>query len=331
MVMPGESDRTRKPPTRGVGSSVLAQTTIQRRPTAPVEKIFRPVSDQPPGTRRAVVAGSPPRAGVPSSGSTRSALIRTGRDPDSATTSAYSAAGHVSCRACAACCSRVIARDQGDRRVAAAQRVQDGDGLGQARAGTAVALGDGRRQQPGRVHGLDPGGGEGPGPVVGLGALRPARPSPRAGSQDRAPGRSCGQGRRVEAGRFGDVLGPHHADDLDGHCRCSSGPVWRGDPDRRRRSLRLVNPSKSLLLWNLVYADLDLLGTHGFTVLTGGRCQLSSRTRPGPLGQKSRSSRRRVGRPGPARYRPGTGTRCAWPSGPGSSRCQLAIKPSDIV
>ena len=109
MVMPGESDRTTKPPTRGSGSSVLAQTTIQRRPTAPVEKIFRPVSDQPPGTRRAVVAGRPPRAGVPSSGSTRSALIRTGRALDSATASSYSSAGHVCCRACAACCIRVIA------------------------------------------------------------------------------------------------------------------------------------------------------------------------------------------------------------------------------
>ena len=109
MVIPGESDRTRKLPTRGTGSSVLAQTAIQRKPTAPVEKIFRPVSDQPPGPRRAVVAGSPPRAGVPSSGSTRSALIRTGRVADSAITSAYSSAGQVSCRACAACWNSVIA------------------------------------------------------------------------------------------------------------------------------------------------------------------------------------------------------------------------------
>ena len=58
---------------RGAGSSVVAQTAIQRRPTAAVEKIFRPVSDQPDAPRRAVVAGSPPRASVSSSGSTRSA------------------------------------------------------------------------------------------------------------------------------------------------------------------------------------------------------------------------------------------------------------------
>ena len=170
MVMPGASDRTRKPPTLGVGSSVLAQTTIQRKPTAPVEKIFRPVRDQPPGTRRAVVAGSPPRAGVPSSGSTRSALIRTGRDTDSATTSAYSAAGHVSCRACAACCSSVIAvirATDGSPRPSACRMA---DGLGQSRAGAAVAFGNGRRQQAGRVDGLDPRGGERPGPVILLGA-----------------------------------------------------------------------------------------------------------------------------------------------------------------
>ena len=87
MLMPGESVRTRKLPTRAGSSSVRAQTTIQRSPTAPVEKIFRPLSHQVPECQRATVAGSPPRAGVPSSGSTRSALISTGRSADSCRTS----------------------------------------------------------------------------------------------------------------------------------------------------------------------------------------------------------------------------------------------------
>ncbi len=87
MLMPGESARTRKLPTRAGSSSVRAQTTIQRSPTAPVEKIFRPFSHQVPECQRAMVAGSPPRAGVPSSGSTRSALISTGRPADSCRTS----------------------------------------------------------------------------------------------------------------------------------------------------------------------------------------------------------------------------------------------------
>ena len=66
MLMPGESARTRKLPTRAGSSSVRAQTTIQRSPAAPVENVFLPLSSQVPECQRATVAGSPPRAGVPS-------------------------------------------------------------------------------------------------------------------------------------------------------------------------------------------------------------------------------------------------------------------------
>lgn len=60
---------------RGRVSSVRTKTSPQASAGAPVEKILRPVTDQPPSAvRRATVAGRPPRAGVPSSGSTRSAL-----------------------------------------------------------------------------------------------------------------------------------------------------------------------------------------------------------------------------------------------------------------
>ena len=87
MLMPGESVRTRKLPTRTGSSSVRAQTTIQRSPAAPVAKIFRPLSSHVPECQLATVAGSPPRAGVPRSGSTRSALISTGRPADSSRSS----------------------------------------------------------------------------------------------------------------------------------------------------------------------------------------------------------------------------------------------------
>ena len=52
-----------------------------------MEKIFRPVirhSLSPPLVLLATVFGRPPRAGVPSSGSTLSALISTGSVTDSA-------------------------------------------------------------------------------------------------------------------------------------------------------------------------------------------------------------------------------------------------------
>lgn len=86
MVIPGASLRTRNMPVRGGSSSVRANTIIQRSPSAPVEKIFRPDSSHPSPVRRAVVAGSPPRDGLPSSGSTRNALISTGLALDSSTT-----------------------------------------------------------------------------------------------------------------------------------------------------------------------------------------------------------------------------------------------------
>ena len=76
MVMPGVSLRTSQLPTSGTASSLRAQTDSQVRRGTPVEYTLRPLMRQPSGVRRAVVAGRPPRAGVPSSGSTRSALIR---------------------------------------------------------------------------------------------------------------------------------------------------------------------------------------------------------------------------------------------------------------
>ena len=84
IVMPGASLLTRKLPTCGSASSVRAQTAMYRSPTAPVEKIFRPVTCHPRAVLAAIVFGRPPRAGVPSSGSTRSALISTGSAADSA-------------------------------------------------------------------------------------------------------------------------------------------------------------------------------------------------------------------------------------------------------
>ena len=175
----------------GLGSSVLAQTTIQRRPTAPVEKIFRPVSDQPPGTRRAVVAGRPPRAGVPSSGSTRSALIRTGRALDSATASSYSVGGPRLLPGLRGVLHQGHRADQRDRRVAAAQRVHDGDGLGQSRARDRRGVRRWSRsaaRQRARPRSRRRGR-----PRSGrwLRRPRPAPPSPRAGSPGQAPGRSC--------------------------------------------------------------------------------------------------------------------------------------------
>lgn len=63
--MPGEPPGTRNVPTRGSGSSVVAHTRNQSRPSAPVTKRLVPLSDQPSGVRRASVEGSPPRAGSP--------------------------------------------------------------------------------------------------------------------------------------------------------------------------------------------------------------------------------------------------------------------------
>jgi hypothetical protein len=63
---------------------VRAQTAMNRSPSAPVEKIFLPVTRHPSPVLAATVLGRPPRAGVPSSGSTRSALISTGSVTDSA-------------------------------------------------------------------------------------------------------------------------------------------------------------------------------------------------------------------------------------------------------
>jgi len=59
--------------------------------------------------------------------------------------------------------------DQGDRRVAATKRSQDGHRLGHAGARPAIALAHGRRQQPGGMYRGDPFGGKKSGPVVAFG------------------------------------------------------------------------------------------------------------------------------------------------------------------
>ena len=70
---------------------------------------MRPVTDQPSAVRRATVAGRPPRAGVPSSGSTRKALI-SAPDPVALRPScARSASGQAALRTLAARWVRCIA------------------------------------------------------------------------------------------------------------------------------------------------------------------------------------------------------------------------------
>ena len=161
---------------------------------------------------RATVLGRPPRAGVPSSGSTRSALISTGacdrlgqgRPVDVVRPGRRGRLGGVR--------EQRHRGDQGHRRVTAAERAEDARGVGQPAARAAVAAGDGRGEQPGLVDDADALGREVGGPVVALGV------------------------RRQGAGDLGQPVqvGGRNIDYIDGHNRhyAGAGPAAPSAPSR---------------------------------------------------------------------------------------------------
>src|SRR5258708_39859477 len=84
----------RKLPRYGSEDWTAADTTAQPNTLEPLENVFRPFSRQPDPLRTAVVAGRPPRLGLPMSGSLARLLISA---PDSTTdrpTRSTSEAGH---------------------------------------------------------------------------------------------------------------------------------------------------------------------------------------------------------------------------------------------
>lgn len=100
---------TRNTPTRGSGSSVRAHTASQRNAGMPVLYSLWPDSRQPSPSRRATVSGRPPRAGEPSAGSTRNALISAPSATALSNTARRSGSGQrLSARPSARCCRYVI-------------------------------------------------------------------------------------------------------------------------------------------------------------------------------------------------------------------------------
>ena len=135
-------------------SPSAAETTPQRRTGEPVENVLRPLMRQPPSVRVAVVAGRPPRLGLPSSGSLARLLIsapapsaprRSRGRRDRSTSSGHRCASRT--RPSNAPC---IATTSAERTVALGQLEVAQHQLGDVAAEAAQVGRDGQRQVAGR-------------------------------------------------------------------------------------------------------------------------------------------------------------------------------------